>query len=212
MSNPTSGSVTFGAGGMDLAQGARRKQLRTAKSILIGIGVLSVIINGVVAVNAEAGVDRAIEKELADVRMQGLAINEDALEVARQQAVKVTRLVAGAFALVGVAYIVMGVILDVNPVAITISGLVIYIGSMAVTAVLDPSMLLRGLVVKGFIIAMLFKSIQAAIEYQRAEQAKSEPALATSAANLMAGDGPIGFGAGSTAEGLHFGVDEGEQS
>ncbi len=71
------------------------------------------------------------------------------------------------FGALGVVFIVMGFFVTSFPVPITIAALVLYLAAFAITAVLDPTMIYRGIVIKIIIVGALVRSIKAALEYQR---------------------------------------------
>ena len=77
----------------------------------------------------------------------------------------------GALIGLGVLYIVMGMFVKQYPVPLTIAALVLYIGSAAVFAILDPATLASGIIVKILIIVGLAKAVQAALAYERERKA-----------------------------------------
>ena len=59
-------------------------------------------------------------------------------------------------------------------VAVTVSALVIYVGSAIVFGILEPESLARGLIIKIIIIVALAKAIQTAAAYQRERDAEAQ--------------------------------------
>tara|TARA_B100000809_G_scaffold265720_1_gene325445 strand:- start:1552 stop:2181 length:630 start_codon:yes stop_codon:yes gene_type:complete len=152
-----------------LSQSARMKQLKSARMILIFVGVVTVALNGFLFVQAEAMVDN----EIRNLQMQGIVIEGDVNQI-RDQTVKMTRLIHGGTVALGVVFILLGVAVKSFPVPATVLGLVLYLGSIAVFAVINPASLLQGLILpcdmKIIFIYCLFKAVHSAIGYQRYEQ------------------------------------------
>ena len=126
-----------------LAQSARGKQLKSARNTLIAVGVLTALLNFGVA--AAAG---SIAQGNAEV----------------QQMIMLSGI---GFGLLGVVFIVLGVMVNTYPVPCTMLGLVLYIGANAVSALIDPTTIAQGIIIKGIIIVGLVKSLRAAQAYQQ---------------------------------------------
>ena len=148
-----------------LAQSARMKQLKSARMILIFVGVVTVALNGFLYVQAE----EMVNNEIRNLQMQGITIEGDVNQI-RDQAVKMTRLIHGGTVGLGVVFILLGVAVRSFPVPATVLGLVLYLGGIAVFAAINPASLLQGIIIKIFFIVCLFKAVHSAIGYQRYEQ------------------------------------------
>lgn len=152
-----------------LSQSARMKQLKSARMILIFVGVIMVALNGFFYVQAEAMVDN----EISNLQMQGIVIEGDVNQI-RDQAIKMRHLIHGGTVALGVVFILLGVAVKSFPVPATVLGLVLYLGSIAVFAVINPASLLQGFILpcdmKIIFIYCLFKAVHSAIGYQRYEQ------------------------------------------
>jgi hypothetical protein len=86
------------------------------------------------------------------------------------------KLVAGGAAALGVIFIVLGVLVYKFPVPCTVAGLILYIVSTLGFAALDPTTLVRGIILKIIIVVGLFKSVQSALAYQAEMKAqKNDP-------------------------------------
>ncbi len=152
-----------------LSQSARMKQLKSARMILIFVGVITVALNGFFYTQAE----EMVNNEIRNLQMQRIPIEGDVNQI-RDQAVKVTRLIHGGTVALGVVFILLGVAVKSFPVPATVLGLVLYLGSIAVFAVINPASLLQGFILpcdmKIIFIYCLFKAVHSAIGYQRYEQ------------------------------------------
>ncbi|MCC7475961.1 MAG: hypothetical protein IT425_11230 [Pirellulales bacterium] len=173
-------SATFEEGGLgNLAQSARTNQLKSARGILLGVGILTVLVNLGLVIFADRIVDAEIEKELKPVRAAGNVIDQEALKELREGAIRSLRFVDGIAVLLGVVFIVCGILVYTYPVPVTIVSLVLYLGSAAVFGVIDPSTLAKGWIVKIVIVIALFKAVQAALAFE------SERKRATTVAPLF---------------------------
>jgi hypothetical protein len=141
------------------------KQLKSARMILIFIGVVTVAMNAFFYTQAED----MVNNEIRNLQMQGFVIEGDVNQI-RDQAVKRARLIHGGMVGLGVVFILLGVAVKSFPVPATVLGLVLYLGGTAVFAAINPASLLQGIIIKIFFIVCLFKAVHSAIGYQRYEQ------------------------------------------
>jgi len=140
-----------------LAQSARGNQLKSARWILIFVGVLTTAINGFMFVSNDA----RLEKEAAELRSQGYEIDE--AELANLSST--TKVTSVSFAALGILFILLGILVYQFPVPCTVAGLVLYIAAAGLSALIDPMTLAQGLIVKILIVAGLFKSVKSAFAY-----------------------------------------------
>ncbi len=160
-------AVPTGMSGLgNLAQSARGKELKSARWIMLIIGVLSVLVNMFVFSSAEGEVQKEIDKEVAKLG-PGFEVDEAKVAEIKSQAVGATRLISGGGAVLGLVFIACGILVQKHPVPTTITALALYLASMAIFGLINPSSLAQGLIVKLFIVVGLFKAVQAAIAYQK---------------------------------------------
>lgn len=146
-----------------LAQSARGNQLKVARGVLIGIGVLNMAANAFALYNLPNEIQHGIRQ---------YQLPPEAVPEFEQAARMGGYLIYGGAALLGLIFVVFGIILKKFPVAITITSLLLYIGATAGFAALAPATLTKGLIVKIFIVIALFRSIKAARAYE-AERKKA---------------------------------------
>jgi hypothetical protein len=154
-----------------LGQEARLKYLNTAKWIMIVVGILTVAVNGFQFATVEKIVDAELDTEL---KKQGVArhqVDPVVYKQVRETAIHSLKLVGGALIAIGAVFIVLGLFVKQYPVPLTITGLVLYIGSAAVFVALDPTTLMKGAIIKIFIVIGLVKAVQAALAYERERKA-----------------------------------------
>jgi len=168
------GSLPSLAGGSSLAQSARLKQLNTARGIMFGVGVITILFNIFQFVVAEKLVDEELNKQAADLRRQGLVIDQAKLAEVKESAGRTVKLVTVGLVAIGIMYIVFGFIVKTYPVPVTITALVVYVGCIVIFGVLDPSTLAQGAIIKLIIVIALVKAVQAAIAYQNELKASAD--------------------------------------
>lgn len=149
----------------NLAQAARGNQLSVARYTMIIIGLLTAVANGFFFVNAKQSVD----EEIAKLKQQGMQIDMSQVD----NVVKLQQLINGGAALLGVVFITLGALVYKFPVPCTVAGLVLYILSTLAFAALEPTTLVRGIVIKIIIVFGLFKSVKSAMAYQAEMKAQS---------------------------------------
>jgi hypothetical protein len=140
-----------------LAQSARGKELNQARGILIIIGLLTLIVNVLGLWSVPGQIQQLIKQQ---------QIAPADVEEFRQAVMISAYLIYGSAALLGLLFVVFGVIIKKFPVAITVTSLVLYILAMVGFGLLDPETLARGFIVKIIIIFALFRAIQAARAFQ----------------------------------------------
>jgi hypothetical protein len=154
-----------------LSQEARSSQLGTARGILLFIGVLTVAANAFFYTQIEKQVDEELNKQVQALRGQGMIADPVELKKIRESAIQIAKLIQGGAVLLGVVFIIMGVMVKQYPVPITITALVLYIGATAIFGFIEPSSLIRGIIIKVIIVVALAKSVQTALAYQREQDA-----------------------------------------
>jgi ABC-type siderophore export system fused ATPase/permease subunit len=152
-----------------LSQSARKKELSTARNILLAVGVLTIILNAAFLSQVEEQVDT----EIQNMRMRGeIPGNTDPAKVQefRDQVVKISKLINGGAAALGAVFVVLGLAVKSFPLPATILGLVLYIGSIAIFGVLNPATLIKGIIFKIIVVVCLFKSVQSAVAHQKQQR------------------------------------------
>jgi hypothetical protein len=152
-----------------LSQSARQKQLRQAMWILIGVGILTVLTNLAFFATIESDVDNLIKNELNSLHKQGIQEDPILLAAYRSRVIHIAQLLQGGGVVLGIVFVILGMMVYRYPVSCTILGLVLFIGGNAIFGYLDPQSLIRGWLVKIIVVVVLAKSISAAIAYKREE-------------------------------------------
>jgi hypothetical protein len=164
---PLENSLSASSGLGSLAQSARKKQLKTARWIMIGVGLLTVVVNGFQYSLINRQIEEEIQKQSTALRARGMQPDQKSVDEFRQRVSLIARYIIGSAIVLGVVFVILGILVYTYPVPATVLGLVLYIGAAAVFGVLAPETLVQGLIIKIIIIVALAKSIQAAVAYQR---------------------------------------------
>jgi hypothetical protein len=125
-----------------IVQSEMIKQLRTAKIVLLIVGVLSVVVN--------AGFMIYLSDRLSPLGY--------------------TIFIASI--LEGVAFIVLGLLVYRYPVPATLLGLILYVADKVVCGVINPESIPQGLLVKIIVIVLLVIAVRTAFSYQKTFVAK----------------------------------------
>lgn len=149
-----------------LAQSARTKEIRNARSILLVIGVLTLLLNGFLFSQAPNEVQVEIDKQIKELPAGQVADPEEVAAL-KDEWVRATRVIYGGGVAFGLGFIILGVLAPKHPVPCTIGGLVLYIGGYAIFGYLNPPSLTQGILIKIIIVSALFKAMQAAIAHQK---------------------------------------------
>jgi hypothetical protein len=157
----------------NLAQSARSQQLKSARGTMIAIGLLTIVVNVIFYAMVAGQVQDAIDAEIKKLPV-GMVANPVKVAEIRDRAVRSAHLIHGAFVLVGFAFLGCAALVDKMPVPATITALCLYLGGTAIFAMLDPSSIGSGIIIKIIIIVALVKAVQAAIAYQKEESAALE--------------------------------------
>jgi hypothetical protein len=156
-----------------LAQSARSKQLNTARGILIAIGILTVLVNGIQLAMARDLVKKEMDKAIQAQMGPGQRVDPAERERIENTQIFFVQLVCGGLIFLGVLFVIFGLIIKLFPVPVTVTSLVLYVGITVVFAVLDPASLGAGLIIKILIVVALVKAIQSAIAYQKAQRSEA---------------------------------------
>jgi hypothetical protein len=147
-------------------QSVWNKELKSARTILIVVGVLQLIFGAFYLTQAREEFDKGLE---AAVKARGPNLVVDRVEADRLfEENKGLVYGLGSFPLVlGVFFLVMAAIVSRFPVGVTLTSLIVFIVAHVATAVVDPSQIASGIVLKIIFIVILVKA------YKSARTAKS---------------------------------------
>lgn len=158
-----------------LAQSARLKELNSARWALIIVGVLVIGVNIFEMVNLRSLVREAFQKEIRNLG-PGAIVDQAQLRRLEDSAVRIGTIIGAGAIVLGVVFLILGLLVRRFPVPITITGLVLFLIYQGALIVLDINNLYRGIILKVIVLVVLVKAIQAAFAYQKDAVAQTEPA------------------------------------
>jgi hypothetical protein len=156
-----------------LATSARSQELKKARGILWFVGIITILFQGFLFVNARDELDKAIDAELSKNGTSLSAIKalpaEERAEFEKEYTSSFgkVRLIYGAGMALGVIFILCALSVNRKPVAATVTGLVLYLGNLAVQAAIDPSTIVQGIIIKFIIIVGLISAVKAALAIEK---------------------------------------------
>jgi hypothetical protein len=156
-----------------LAQSARSGQLKQAKALLIGVGVLMAVLNLGMMFTVPEQVRQVVDAQLAS-RGGRAAADPVQLKQVETGILIIAYFLQAIPAALGVLFIIFGLFVNRFPVPITITSLILFLLFIALSAILEPLTLIQGLVIKIIFIAGIIKAIQAALAYEREKRQQTE--------------------------------------
>ncbi len=143
-----------------LTTSARNKKLNQARASLIIAGILSIIMGVIPMIDTRNQIKKEVRKQ------NPFAIIPEA-ELTR--VVRLVQTIAAAYIVLGVIFIVFACIVHKYPVPITITGLVLYVGSLLVLVAIsgDPAILFKGILWKIIILVGLIQGISTAVALEK---------------------------------------------
>ena len=169
---PDTGSAVPPMG--SLAQAARKQRLRSARFILIGIGILQIIVSLILI----SIIPSRVDEEIRELREQG----HDVPRELRDQVIRTNRLLNSIPLAAGITFVVFGLAVYAKPVPITIASVIIYVGCNALFIFLEPSTITRGIILKIIIVVALVRAVQTAIAFEQERRRGSMPSFDSDAA------------------------------
>lgn len=162
-----------------LASTASNQELKKAKFILWFVGIVTILVHGFLFSNSKNELDKAMDEELEKngaslAQVQALP-DEERVEFDKEYAIAFNkvRFIYGASIGLGVVFVICALSVNKMPVAATVTGLVLYLGSIAVQVAIEPSTIIQGIIVKVLIIIGLISSVKAALTIEK--RRRSEP-------------------------------------
>ena len=145
--------------GQDPQQEPLPKPLRSARRIMVAVGLVSVVIYGLIVAFAE----QAAALQARAARENGMAFAEDVVEEQAQH----LKLAGLAGAGMGAMFLVFAALLRRMPVPATGCGLAMYVCKWAGAVSADPTLMYDGIVVKVLVTLSLAKAFFTALGYER---------------------------------------------
>ena len=142
-------------------------ELKTARRVLIGVGILQILVNGMFMVVAKQSLKEAVDKALAARNLNRLVVNQNKLNAAEEAGLQRIYLIDGGFIAIGVIFIIAGFLMPKFPLQASLTSLMLYVGGAIAQYVFNPDSLdIGGIVFKGLVVVALFKAVQAGLAYR----------------------------------------------
>jgi uncharacterized membrane protein YwzB len=142
-------------------QALRTKELKSARIILIVVGVIQLLFAVYALYNIRSEFDKAVA---AEVRSQGpgYVVDPELADAAFEEN-KATMYAANSVPLaLGLVFLILSVFVYRYPVGVTLTGLILFILAHVGDAIVDPSQLFKGIILKVIFISILWKAYQSA--------------------------------------------------
>jgi ascorbate-specific PTS system EIIC-type component UlaA len=142
-------------------QALRTRELKSARIILIVVGVIQLLFGAYSLFNLRAEFDKAVA---AEVKTQGpgYVVDPELADAAFEEQ-KGTLYAANSVPLaLGLVFIILSLFVYRHPVGVTLTGLILFILAHLGDAIVDPSSLLKGIILKVVFISILWKAYQSA--------------------------------------------------
>jgi len=150
-----------------IAQQHRLTELKTARGILLGVGIVSIAFNLFLFAYARSLTDGAFEKEMQILRAQGKDVDPAVVEELKESDVRARQVMAGLMASMGLVFCVLAFFVSKYPLFSTASGLLIYIGTQGLLAYMDLTTIFSGILIKILIFIALASAVKTAMAYER---------------------------------------------
>lgn len=139
----------------NLSENAHLKSIKTARTALIIVGVLTLI--------GGFFLDKMLQSEIASVRRNPNMIIDEAV---------VSQINLMIYAVYALGFIFFGLSFwaKKNPFAACLTGLIIYISAWLIDIASDPSMIMRGIIIKLIIISLLVNGVKAGIAWRQMQE------------------------------------------
>lgn len=156
----------------NLAIEQHKTHLNSAKRILIVIGILTLLANGVLFFMIRNNAEK-LEQEIASVQANpNMALNQ-ALVAQHRATLLAATLLTGAFAALGIVFIVIAFFVNAYPVGATLTAFILYLLAICIGFAIDPVANAVAIIIRIIIAYYLYKGVKAgmAIQKLRAEEA-----------------------------------------
>jgi hypothetical protein len=146
-----------------LPQASREQQINTAMWILIGVGILWLVINGILFAQSAKNVESIVQSKIDDVHRRGGEADPDSVIQLRAALRRYAYAVIGGSAALGAALILLGVVAKTFPVPCTVLGLLLCIAATAAYRYYTPEMTAWTWFWKILTILALIKAVHSAV-------------------------------------------------
>jgi hypothetical protein len=144
-----------------IAKKISRRSLQEPRALMFAIGLLTVAINGFAMARLRIDTEALVKQHEA----QGHVVDRAKLEAP----LRIIQLINGGFVALGIAFIGLGLAINRYPVPTTVLALVLFLGGIAISAIVDPATIAQAGLFKILATVGLAEAIRFAVSYRRLE-------------------------------------------
>jgi hypothetical protein len=137
------------------------KELKSARTILIVVGVIQLLFGIYFMTQVRKTFDEAAQAEVSAMG-SGYQVDPVLLEQAWEERKVIMYAATAVPLLLAVFFFVMAALVYRKPVGITLTSLIVFIAAHVADAVMEPSQIYKGILLKIIFIAILWKAYQSA--------------------------------------------------
>jgi len=137
------------------------KELKSARMILIVVGVIQLLFGIFYATQARSTFDEAVQEEVKAMG-PGYQVDQAKLEAAWEERKGIMYAASAVPLILAVFFFVMAAFVYRKPVGITLTSLIVFVTAHVADAVVEPSQIYKGILLKIIFIAILWKAYQSA--------------------------------------------------
>ena len=153
-----------------IAKKIARRSLQEPRALMFVIGLLTIAINSIGMARLRSDAEDLVHQH----ETQGHAVDRAKLEAALRSA----KLMNGGFVVLGIVFLGLGLAVNIHPVPTTVLALVLFLGGIAISAIIDPTTIAQGGLFKIVATVGLAEAIRSAVSYRRLELRQDAQQLA----------------------------------
>lgn len=136
------------------------KELKSARTILIVVGVLQILFGLFYLTQVKSQVEEASRKEIAS--SPGYVFDQQKFDEEFEKEKPMMYALASVPLVVGVFFLIMSALVFKFPVGVTLASLIVFVLVHLADAIYDPTAIARGIILKIIFLVVLWKAYQSA--------------------------------------------------
>jgi hypothetical protein len=136
------------------------KELKSARVILIIVGIIQLLLGTLSLVNFKSQLEEQKKAEIA--KMPGYVFDQQSFDAGFEEQKVLLYGLGSIPVVIGIYFFTMAALIFKFPVGVTLSSLIVFVASHAVTVYFDPTSIAKGIILKIVFLAILWKAFQSA--------------------------------------------------
>ncbi|HEX2750946.1 MAG TPA: hypothetical protein VHM91_23265 [Verrucomicrobiales bacterium] len=136
------------------------KELKSGRVILIIVGIIQLLLGTLSLVNFKSDLEEQKKAEVA--KMPGYYFDQQSFDAGFEEQKVLLYGLGSIPVLIGIYFFIMAALIFKFPVGVTLSSLIVFVITNAVTAYFDPTSIAKGIILKVIFLAILWKAFQSA--------------------------------------------------